>query len=65
VQGVYGIWRSDDDARSWVRIADYPLGSLDGVKAVEGDKDVFGKVYIGFSGSGYAYGVPLPATERR
>src|SRR5262249_38179637 len=56
VGGVYGIWRSDDEAQSWTQISDFPLGSLDAVKAVEGDKNVYGTVYIGFNGSGYAYG---------
>jgi len=34
---------------------DYPLGSFDIVKWVEGDKDIMGRVYVGFSGSGFAY----------
>src|SRR5262249_26051206 len=54
VRGVYGIWRSDDEAQSWTQIGEFPLGSLDAVKAVEGDKNVYGTVYIGFNGSGYA-----------
>ena len=56
VGGVYGVWRSDNQAQSWTQIGDYPLGSLDEVKAVEGDKNVYGTVYLGFAGSGYAYG---------
>ena len=56
VNGQYGIWRSDDNAQSWVQIGDFPLGSLDNVVAIEGNKDVYGTVYIGFTGSGYAYG---------
>src|SRR5208282_2374058 len=55
VNGQYGIWRSDDNAQSWVQIGDFPLGSLDNVVAIEGNKDVYGTVYIGFTGSGYAY----------
>ncbi len=58
VKGVYGIWRSDDEGRAWVQVGDYPLGSLDEIKAVDGDKDVYGTVYVGFAGSGYAYGRP-------
>jgi photosystem II stability/assembly factor-like uncharacterized protein len=56
VNRVYGLWRSDDAGTSWVAIGDFPLGILDDVKAVEGDKSAFGKVYVGFAGSGYAYG---------
>lgn len=56
VDKTYGLWRSDDGAASWTKIGDYPLGSLDEIRTVEGDKDTFGKVYIGFGGSGFAYG---------
>ncbi len=56
VSGVYGVWRSDNQAQSWTQVGDYPLGSLDEIKAVDGDKNVYGTVYVGFAGSGYAYG---------
>ncbi|WP_168713093.1 MULTISPECIES: Ig-like domain-containing protein [Sphingomonas] len=55
VSGKYGIWYSSDDGNSWTQIGDHPMGSLDGVKLVSGDMDQFGRVYIGFGGSGYAY----------
>ena len=29
VNGDYGIWRSTDNAKIWVQVGDYPLGSLD------------------------------------
>jgi photosystem II stability/assembly factor-like uncharacterized protein len=60
VKGIYGIWRSDDNAQTWVQIGDFPLGNLDNVTTIDGDKNVFGTVYIGFSGSGYAYGLNAP-----
>jgi chitodextrinase len=56
VNKVYGIWRSDDEGSSWVKVGDYPMGSLDNISAVEGDLNTYGKVYVGFGGSGYAYG---------
>jgi hypothetical protein len=56
VNRIYGIWRSDDNAQSWVQIGDFPLGSLDSVTTIDGDKNVYGTVYLGFRGSGYAYG---------
>ena len=31
------------------------MGSLDGIRTISGDMDVFGRVYVGFGGSGYAY----------
>jgi photosystem II stability/assembly factor-like uncharacterized protein len=57
VNKAYGVWRSTDDTQTWKRIADYPMGSLDSIRAVDGDKSVFGKVYIAFGGSGFGYGV--------
>lgn len=56
----YGIWRSVDDAASWHRVAGFPDGRLDQVNVVEGDKDVFGRVYVGYTGSGWLYGEPAP-----
>lgn len=58
VNQVYGIWQSNDDAKTWVQIGDYPDGSLDTIKTISGDPDHYGQVYVGFGGSGYAY---LPA----
>ncbi len=55
--GQHGIYRSVDTGNSWTKIADYPLGIFDYVDDIDGDKDVFGKVYICFAGSGFAYGL--------
>jgi hypothetical protein len=57
VDHTYGIWRSDDGAKTWTQIGEFPSESLDNITTIEGDKSTFGKVYIGFSGSGYAYAV--------
>jgi hypothetical protein len=56
VHGDYGIWRSDDNATSWVKLGDFPLGILDHVTAIEGDGDVAGRVYVGSGGAGYSFG---------
>lgn len=64
VGGHYGIWRSTDDAASWQRVAGFPLGRLDQVTVVEGDKDVFGRVYVGYMGSGWLYGSPAGCAPR-
>jgi hypothetical protein len=56
VHRTYGLWRSDDNAQSWIQISVFPLGSLDNITTIDGDKNIYGTVYIGFSGSGYAYG---------
>lgn len=56
INNAWGMYRSTDQAASWSKIVDYPLGIFDQVTAIEGDVDVFGKVYVGFSGNGWAYG---------
>lgn len=56
VSRTYGIWRSTDNARSWVKIGDFPLGIFANVTTIDADKDPHGSVYIGFAGSGCAYG---------
>jgi hypothetical protein len=55
VGGEWGIWYSTDECVSWEKAGDFPLGSLDQIRTVTGDPNIFGRVYIGFSGSGYAY----------
>lgn len=54
--GQHGIYRSVDSGNTWEKIGSYPLGIYDYVDAMDGDKDVFGKVYIAFAGAGFAYG---------
>lgn len=63
LSGVYGIFRSDDNATSWVTISDgFPLGAFDEMKCIEGDANTYGTVYVGFSGFGFAFGsIPVPA----
>lgn len=58
VDGTYGIWRSTDRGREWSRIGEFPVGTLDEVVAMEADKDNFGRVYLGFKGSGWKFGQP-------
>lgn len=58
VSGLYGIWRSTDDAKTWLRLTDFAMGSLDQVTALGADPDHFGRVYIGYKGSGWVWGEP-------
>lgn len=58
VGGVYGIWRSVDDAKSWQMLVDFPVGRLDQVTAIGADPDIFGRVYMGYKGSGWIWGEP-------
>lgn len=60
VTGAYGIWRSTDNAGTWQRLVDFPNGSLDMVTVIGADPDVFGRVYIGYKGSGWVWGEPAP-----
>ena len=60
MQGVYGIHRSSNEGKSWKQVGDFPLSSLDGIKAISGDSNKVGRVYVGFAGSGYAYGDTAP-----
>ena len=64
VSQEYGIWRSDDEGTSWVKLGDYPLGWLDSLTVVEGDMNTFGKVYVGFAGASFTYGVPNGTTAK-
>ena len=58
VGGAYGIWRSTDNAASWRRLTGFPVSTLDQVTVIEADKDWFGRVYVGYKGSGWRYGEP-------
>ena len=56
VNRVYGVWVSNDDCATWQMLGEYPLDSLDAIRTIQGDPNVYGRVYVGFAGSGYAYG---------
>ena len=56
VSNVYGIWSSTDNASTWTQVGLWPLNSIDDIKTISGDMNTYGRVYVGFNGSGYAYG---------
>lgn len=56
VDGVWGVWMSTDEGASWVRLANRPNDSTDTITAIEGNSKHFGRVYVGFAGSGVVYG---------
>src|SRR5262245_15945133 len=58
INGVRGIFRSDNAGTSWIRINDdqHQYGSTDA--AITGDPRVFGRVYISTNGRGVIYGEP-------
>ncbi len=55
VQGVVGLFRSDDEGETWVRINDarHQFGWL---SSLTGDPGVFGRVYLATSGRGVMVG---------
>ena len=60
--GAWGLYRSTDEAATWDLLSAYPLGLLDHVTALNGDPDIFGRVYLGYAGNSFAYGTPLGTT---
>jgi 20S proteasome alpha/beta subunit len=58
VNGVYGVWQSINNAQSWTQIGTYPDGQVSQILTISGDPNIYGQVYVGFQGDGYAY---LPA----
>jgi photosystem II stability/assembly factor-like uncharacterized protein len=58
IRGQSGIFRSIDEARSWVRINDdqHQWGLI---LEIAGDPRLFGRVYVGTHGRGILYGDPL------
>lgn len=58
VNGLSGIFRSDDIAKSWVRINDdqHQWGL---VLQITGDPKLYGRVYVGTHGRGTFYGDPV------
>ncbi|MEV8308839.1 1,4-beta-glucanase [Streptomyces flavidovirens] len=57
-EGFVGVYRSDDEARTWVRINDdsHQWGWTG--EAITGDPRVHGRVYLGTNGRGIQYGDP-------
>jgi hypothetical protein len=56
VHGIDGIYRSDDMGRTW-RLINGNMSEI-GVnpKVMEGDRQVFGRIYVGTGGGGIFYG---------
>ena len=58
VNGVRGLYRSTDQAASWVRVNDdaHEYGGPGNGQFVQGDMNVFGRVYMSTAGRGIVYG---------
>ncbi len=62
IDGVNGVFRSDDAGASWVRINDdqHQYGNIG--EALTGDPRIYGRVYIGTNGRGIIYGDRISTT---
>ncbi len=58
MNGQKAIWRSDDAAKSWMRINDDQHQYGTRYRCIAADPRVFGRVYIGTDGRGVLYGAP-------
>lgn len=58
-KGKWGMYRSIDRGISWLRINDDKQQFPAGVTAIDGDKNVFGRIYVGSGGYGISYGEPV------
>ena len=65
LNGGNGTWRAvniDTGSPTWTNIdaatatPGFPLGNWDWIKFVQGDMNIPGRVYVGFAGSGWAFG---------
>ena len=59
IEGVSGIFRSDDVGATWSRINDdaHQFGTID---VIAGDPRVYGRIYLGSAGRGILYGEIAP-----
>jgi len=64
VNNVRGLYRSTDQGASWVRVNDdaHEYGGPGNGQFVQGDMNVFGRVYMSTAGRGIVYGSPAACT---
>ena len=64
IEGVNGVYRSDDMAKSWIRVNDdeHQYGSIN--YAITGDLRVYGRVFVGTNGRGVVYGELIDDEEK-
>ena len=60
VGGVEGVFRSDDVGKTWIKLHDDQWGFAE-LRALTGDPNRFGRVYLGVHGRGILYGDPSPS----
>jgi len=64
INNVRGLYRSTDQGASWVRVNDdaHEYGGPGNGQFVQGDMNVFGRVYMSTAGRGIVYGSPAACT---
>ena len=60
VGGVEGVFRSDDVGKTWIKLHDERWGFAE-LRALTGDPNRYGRVYLGVHGRGILYGDPSPS----
>jgi hypothetical protein len=56
VDGATGIYRSTDYGTHWQRLSGEPGGLYMGIRALAGDPEISGRVYVALNGGGYLVG---------
>ncbi len=55
VNGDFGYYMSIDQGNTWNSIGKYPTGIYDWAKVLQGDMNVFGRLFVGFPGNSFVY----------
>ena len=58
VSKTEGLWRSDDDAKTWQLVSRAPAGRHQEITVLAPDPEVPGRVFVGFLGTGFVSGQP-------
>jgi len=56
VEGDTGIYRSTDYGSRWERLSGEPNGIYVGIRAIAGDPEIGGRVYVALAGGGFLVG---------
>lgn len=63
VDGVNGLFRSDDEGAKWERINDSDHEYARAHRCMTGDPRIYGRLYLGTDGRGVVYGDKIPVTD--